>query len=68
MTTMMWTDDPLGDFDRWDAEQERELERLPICCECGNRIEDDFCYEINDEIICEACMEQYRKFTSDFMR
>lgn len=43
------------------------MERLPICCECGQRIEDEFCYEINDEILCETCMEQYKKFTSDLM-
>ena len=64
----MWTDDPIMDHYRHEAEQEKALERLPECCECGERIEDDFCYVINDEIICETCMEQYRKFTTDVMR
>lgn len=62
-----YTDDPPSDYDAYCIEQERETERLPICCECGQRIEDEFCYQINDEIICETCMEQYKKFTSDLM-
>ena len=64
---MYRTDDPCADYDRFDAEREAALELLPVCCECGERIEDDFCFQINDEIICEDCMEQYRKFTTDLM-
>ena len=62
-----YTDDPVADFDAYDRAQAAETERLPICCECNARIEDEFCYQINDEIICETCMEQYKKFTSDLM-
>lgn len=62
---MLWTDDPLADFDRWDAEREREREeimaRLPVCAECDQPLEDDFGYYINGEWICEACMDSYRK-------
>ena len=58
----MWTDDPIADYERHSAEQERELEQLPICDCCGEPIQDLFCYEINDEIICEECLnEHYRK-------
>lgn len=65
---MYRTDDPDRDFDAWEAEQAREMERLPRCSECGERILDDFCYQINDEIICEECMQDnYRKATSDLM-
>lgn len=64
---MSRTDNPCADFDRWDAEQQRQLELLPVCCECGEPIQDDFCYQINDEVICEACIEQYKKFTADLM-
>ena len=62
------TDNPIADFDRWDAEQQRALEKLPECCECGEPIQDDFCYEINDMIICEECLnDNYRKVTTDLM-
>lgn len=62
------TDDPIADYDRWDAEQERELERLPVCTECGERITDDFFYDINGECICERCMDaNYKKSTDDYI-
>lgn len=59
------TDDPARDADNYFAEQERALESLPICSECGERITAEFCYVINDEIICEDCILQYRKYTED---
>ncbi len=59
---MCWTDDPLADFHRHDAEQEAKLETLPECSECGRRIQDDYAFYINDEWIHEKCMnENYRK-------
>lgn len=62
-----YTNNPPADYDAHCREQDRAMELLPECCECGNRIEDDFCYEINGEIICETCMEQYKKFTMDLV-
>jgi len=65
---MRITDDPLLDFDRYDAEQAAELDCLPKCDECGEAIQDDFLYEINDMLICESCLNRsYRKQTTDYM-
>lgn len=62
------TESPERDFDRWDAEQADALALLPVCCECGEPIQDDFCYQINDEIICEECLNHsFRKVTTDLM-
>lgn len=56
------TDDPLRDFDRYDSEQQRNLDMLPKCDICGEPIQDDYCYEINDELICHECLEaNYKK-------
>lgn len=64
----MKTDDPIADYDRYCAEEEQARELLPECSECGRKIEDDCCYQINDEIICEECLERnYRKYTVDLM-
>lgn len=56
-------------YDKWaehNRQQEEALERLPKCCECGNPIQDDYCFVINDEPICEKCLiENYRKSTED---
>ena len=59
--------DNYSQWARHDAEQEAELARLPFCDECGERIQEDTCFEINDEIICEGCMEHFRKYTVDLM-
>ena len=50
--------DPAKEWDRHCEEQEREAEKRPLCCLCGEKIYEDYCYEVIDgEYICEACME-----------
>lgn len=62
------TDDPVADFDRYDAEQVAELEKLPVCSQCNEPIQDDFFYEINDEVVCEECLNQnFRKNVEDYI-
>ena len=62
------TDDPHKDFDRWDAEQTAKLEKLPKCSHCDEHIQDDYLYEINDELICEECINQnFRKNVEDYI-
>ena len=53
---MFYSDDPVADSLRYDAEQDRQLERLPRCCECDEPIQDEYCYEFNDELICPDCL------------
>lgn len=66
---MYYSDDPVRDYDRYCAEQERAIARLPICVDCDEPIQDDHYYEINDEVICPDCMESnYRKEVDDFER
>lgn len=65
---MFYTDDPVADAERYAAELEEALELLPVCCECMQHIQEDTCFVINDEIICETCLnDNYRKFTTDLM-
>ena len=65
---MAWTDDPVADFERYDAEQERKLERLPTCSCCDEPIQDDYFYQINDENICVHCLNEYfRKDVDDYV-
>ncbi len=62
---MFYTDDPIADFSRHFDEQEAEhrayIESLPKCEYCRKPIEDDYCYVINDEPICEECLEHYHR-------
>ncbi len=54
-------------FEAYDAEREAELDKLPRCYECGEPIQDDKCYEINDELVCPDCLERnHMKWTDDY--
>ena len=54
--------DPLDDFTRLDREQEKRLERLPKCDQCGEPIQGEHCYKIHGETLCEECMnDRYRE-------
>lgn len=61
MTQVFYTDDPLADFDAWDKHQNEQLERLPVCADCGEPIQDEYCYEYNDEFICPQCNEDLHR-------
>lgn len=63
----MRTDDPIADFNRWDAEQQAKLEKLPVCADCGEHIQADHYYLINDAPICPDCLDSYyRVETEDY--
>ncbi len=65
---MYRTDDPIADFNRHEEEVEEAMELLPDCSVCGEKIQEDYCYEINDELICESCLnEEFRKPTAYFV-
>lgn len=65
---MQITDNPLADFASWDAEQTAQLERLPVCADCGEPVQDDHYYLINDEVICPDCLESgYRKDIDEYI-
>jgi formylmethanofuran dehydrogenase subunit E len=53
---MPFTNDPIADFLRHDAEQHAWLDSLPRCSECEEPIQDDSCFEFGDELICDECM------------
>lgn len=64
----MWTDDPIADFERYDAEQQAQLDKLPVCTYCDEPVQDDFYYEINGEVICETCLDRFfRKSVEDYV-
>lgn len=64
----MYSDDPLADFMRRDAEQAKELKRLPVCVECNEPIQDEYCFEINGELVCKQCLkDNHRKHTDDYI-
>jgi hypothetical protein len=66
---MYRTNNPVADWDRYCAEEERELKRRPKCSKCEKPIVDDVCYEINDKLTCPECLEvHYRRWTEDYIK
>jgi len=60
--------DNYDQWKRYDAEQCKREARLPECDYCGEIIQDDHYYLINDETICPACLESYfRKEIEDYI-
>mgnify|MGYP002512644980 CR=1 FL=1 len=56
-----YTDDPLLDFDRHQADEEEWLMSRPVCDDCGEHIVDETAFYIDGAWICESCMEFYRR-------
>ena len=58
---MSFTDDPIRDFEKHDAEQERWLQSRPVCSECGEHIQDEDLFDIDGDLVCEECLSDYMK-------
>ena len=62
------TDDPVRDYDRYAEEQDKLLQKMPVCSYCDNHIQDTYLYEIEGEIICEECIkDNFRKNVEDYI-
>lgn len=64
---MFYSDDPISDYNRYCNEQQKELDRLPECSECGEKIMDEYCFEVNGEYICERCMNENHRKSVDML-
>lgn len=65
---MFWSDDPVRDAERYFAEQDRQLERLPVCSYCEEPIQDEHFYLINGDAYCESCLDNhFRKHIEDYI-
>lgn len=60
MSYVSITDDPVKDYERWDAMREEWLANRPICTNCGEHIQDEWCYSTwaNNELICQECAKE----------
>ena len=58
---MFYSDDPVSDFERHDAEQERARRKLPVCCECKDHIQQETAVRINGNWYCDGCLENMRE-------
>jgi ribosomal protein L34E len=64
---MYYSDDPIADYNRYEADQEERLDKLPKCDICGEPIQDDYLYDIYGDIFCEDCLkDKFRKNVEDY--
>lgn len=52
----------------YEHEQNRMLERRPICSECGEHIQEEKCHLFDGKFICPSCMEEHEVWTEDYER
>ena len=65
---MCYIPDYLDQWSEYNRKLEEALEKLPKCCECGHEIQAEYCFEINDEYVCEKCLiENHRKSIEDLV-
>lgn len=64
---MTWTNDPIADFNRHDAEQADKLSKLPKCDFCEEPIQDDTYYDIDGVKCCLECLKDFKKWTEDYI-
>lgn len=63
------TNDPIADFHRYDAEQQRQLERCPKCDYCDKHITEETYYDLDGDIVCEDCLDRhFKRFTEDYIQ
>lgn len=57
----MYTNNPIADFHRYDAEQNRRLARLPVCDHCGEPIQQEDAVCIDHQWFCDDCLKELRE-------
>ena len=61
--------DNYSQWERHEAEREALLEKFPVCEICDEPIQDEHLYLINDEFVCQECLErEFQKQTEDYIR
>lgn len=59
--------DPDTDLANYEEEKEEWLYRLPRCCDCGEPIQDEDMYIIENDIYCPRCIERMRVSVDSYM-
>ena len=69
MTEMFFTDDPVKDHDRYQEEQDKQLQKLPKCSICAEHIQDETLCDIEGTIYCMECFkDNFIKNVEDYIR
>ena len=59
---MFYSSNPVADFERYDAQKEAELDKLPVCVCCEQPIQEEYGFCIDGDWYCEECLNaEFRK-------
>lgn len=64
---LYYSDDPVRDAERYYADQEKKLERLPQCFFCGYPCQGEKAYLIQDKWVCEDCIKDFSVYLDDYL-
>ena len=59
--------DAIKDFEARDRAQTRALSRYPRCKFCGNRIQSEGIYILDNECACDECIDDRRHSLDDWL-
>ena len=68
--TRYYTDDPLADFERYDADRESAMALLPECAFCHDRVWNDREFQFDGHSFCSwTCLDSYirKHYLEDFL-
>lgn len=64
----MRLEDNYSRWESYDNEREAQLHKQPVCCYCDEHIQEDHFFLINDEVVCEKCLNEFfRKDIEDYV-
>ena len=59
--------DNYSQWEAHEAKQEAMLQNLPVCCHCGEPIQEDRMFDINGNYYHVSCAEEeFKKWTEDY--
>lgn len=61
---MYRTSNPVADAERYSSEMDEQLERLPVCNECGFHIQQERAVYIGGNWYCDECLSENRREVS----
>ena len=65
---IMFTDDPVHDFNMQEEENYKWIQSRPKCCWCGEPIQEEYALRLDGEWMCDKCVKENRRYievTSD---
>lgn len=61
---MGWTDEPAYDWDSYCREEQKRINKLPVCFCCDEHIQQETAVRIDGNWYCDECLDDMRRDVS----